>query len=445
MDIKELTSRLRENGIVGAGGAGFPTYAKIDKKADTIILNCAECEPLLKVHRQLLQKYAYEIMSALDMIAVSVEASEVIISVKEAYTKTVEAIRANMETFPKIKLKLLKEVYPMGDEVVLIYETTGKKVPPGSIPIEVGVAVFNVETVFNVYKAVIKNEPVYMKYLTVAGEVNTPITIKAPIGMPVEAAVELAGGSKIKDYVYIMGGPMTGSIVEGYDTVKKTTNAILVLPSDHTVVHKKVGKSSIDMKRAMASCCQCEMCTDLCPRHLLGHPITPHMFMRAATSGVTKDLAPFLDTMFCCSCGICEMFACPQDLSPRKLITEYKAGLRNKGIPIPKGIPSKDTDPMREYRKVPMERLTARLGLVEYDVDAPLDEKDIAAGQVKISLSQHIGAKALAVVKKNDLVNRGDIIAKAEDGKLSASVHASISGEIIEVNDRFVIIKSISD
>ncbi len=445
MDIKELTSRLRENGIVGAGGAGFPTYAKIDKKADTIILNCAECEPLLKVHRQLLQKYAYEIMSALDMIAVSVEASEVIISVKEAYTKTVEAIRANLETFPKIKLKLLKEVYPMGDEVVLIYETTGKKVPPGSIPIEVGVAVFNVETVFNVYKAVIKNEPVYMKYLTVAGEVNTPITIKAPIGMPVEAAVELAGGSKIKDYVYIMGGPMTGSIVEGYDTVKKTTNAILVLPSDHTVVHKKVGKSSIDMKRAMASCCQCEMCTDLCPRHLLGHPITPHMFMRAATSGVTQDLAPFLDTMFCCSCGICEMFACPQDLSPRKLITEYKAGLRNKGIPIPKGIPSKDTDPMREYRKVPMERLTARLGLVEYDVDAPLDEKDVAAGQVKISLSQHIGAKALAVVKKNDLVNRGDIIAKAEDGKLSASVHASISGEIIEVNDRFVIIKSISD
>ncbi|WMJ88678.1 4Fe-4S dicluster domain-containing protein [Anaerocolumna sp. MB42-C2] len=445
MDIKELTSRLRECGIVGAGGAGFPTYAKIDKKADTIILNCAECEPLLKVHRQLLQKYAYEIMSALDIIAVAVEANEVIISVKETYTKTVEAVKANLGSFPGIKLKLLNEVYPMGDEVVLIYETTGKKVPPGSIPIEAGIAVFNVETVFNIYKAVTNNEPVHSKYLTVAGEVKTPITIKAPIGMSVEAAVELAGGSKTKNHVYIMGGPMTGNIADAYDTVKKTTNAILVLQSDHTVVHKKTGNSSIDMKRAMASCCQCEMCTDLCPRHLLGHPITPHLFMRAATSGVTQDLAPFLDTMFCCSCGICEMFACPQDLSPRKLITEYKAGLRNKGIPIPKGIPSKDTDPMREYRKVPMERLTARLGLLEYDVDAPLDEKDVAASQVKISLSQHIGAKALAVVKKNTLVNRGDMIAKAEEGKLSASVHASISGEIIEVNDSFIIIKSIGD
>ena len=177
----------------------------------------------------------------------------------------------------------------------------------------------------------------------------------------------------------------------------------------------------------------------------MGHPITPHMFMRAATSGVTQDLAPFLDTMFCCSCGICEMFACPQDLSPRKLITEYKAGLRNEGIPIPKEILPKDTDPMREYRKVPMERLTARLGLLEYDVQAPLDEKDVAASQVKISLSQHIGAKALAIVKKNDLVNRGDMIGKAADGKLSVSVHASISGEVIEVNDRFIIIKSIGD
>ncbi len=442
MDIKELISAVKENGVAGAGGAGFPTYAKLDKRADTIILNCAECEPLLKVHRQLLQKYAYEIMSTLDMMAEAVKAKQVIIAVKEAYTKTVEAVKANLESFPELQLELLAEVYPMGDEVVLIYETTGKKVPPGSIPIEVGVAVFNVETVFNIYKAVKNEEPVYMKYLTIAGEVQNPVTIKAPVGMSVEAAVTLAGGVKLKDYVYFMGGPMTGNIVNPYDTITKTTNAILVLPKDHTVIHKKSGNSSIDMKRAMASCCQCEMCTDLCPRHLLGQPIIPHLFMRAATSGVTQDLSPFLDTMFCCSCGICEMFACPQDLSPRKLITEYKTGLRNKGIPIPKGIPLKETDSMREYRKVPMERLTARLGLKEYDVDAPLDEKEVTVDQVKINLSQHIGAKALAAVKKNDIVNQGDVIAQADDGKLSIPVHASISGEIIEVGDRFIIIKS---
>lgn len=442
MDIKELISAAQENGVAGAGGAGFPSYAKLDKRADTIILNCAECEPLLKVHRQLLQKYAYEIMSTLSVMAEALEVKNVFVAVKEAYTKTVEAVKANLDSFPALQLKLLPEVYPMGDEVVLIYETTGKKVPPGSIPIEIGVAVFNVETVYNIHKAMTEKAPVYSKYLTIAGEVNNPVTIKAPVGLSVEAAVKLAGGVKIKDYIYFMGGPMTGSIVNAYDTITKTTNAILVLPPDHTVIHKKYGKSSIDMKRAMASCCQCEMCTDLCPRHLLGQPITPHMFMRAATSGVTQDLSPFLDTMFCCSCGICEMYACPQDLAPRKLITEYKAGLRSKGIPIPKGIPSKENDSMRDYRKIPMERLTVRLGLKEYDVEAPLDEKEISVSQVKISLSQHIGAKAQPAVKKSDLVRQGDLIARAEEGKLSIPVHASITGEIIEVNEQFIIIKS---
>jgi len=442
MDINELISIVKANGVAGAGGAGFPTYAKLDKRAETIILNCAECEPLLKVHRQLLQNYAYEIMSAFDMIAKSVEAKNVIIAIKGAYTKTVEAVKANLDSFPNLGLKLLPEIYPMGDEVVLIYETLGKVVPPGSIPIEIGVAVFNVETVLNIYMAVVKQEPVYSKYLSIVGEVESPITVKVPIGMSVSDVVDLAGGAVIADPVYIMGGPMTGSIVNSYDTITKTTNAIMVLSKIHDVVSKKLTNTSIDMKRAMSVCCQCEMCTDLCPRNLLGQPITPHMFMRAATSGVTQDLAPFLDTMFCCSCGICEMFACPQALSPRKLIIEYKNGLRKSGVAIPKGIPLREVEPMREYRKVPMERLTARLGLNEYNIDAPLKEEEFFIKQVKIFLSQHIGAKAIAVVNKKDIVKRGDMIAQAEEGKLSIPVHASISGEILEVNENFIIIKA---
>lgn len=442
MDINELISIVKANGVAGAGGAGFPTYAKLDKRANTIILNCAECEPLLKVHRQLLQKYAYEIMSTFDMMAKSVEANNVIIAVKEAYTKTVEAVKSNLDSFPNLELKLLPEIYPMGDEVVLIYETIKKIVPPGNIPIDIGVAVFNVETVFNIYKAITKQEPVYTKYLTIAGEVKTPVTVKVPIGMSVEDVIALAGGTVIDNPVYIMGGPMTGNIVNSYDTITKTTNAILVLPNNHNVINRKLTNTSIDMKRAMSVCCQCEMCTDLCPRYLLGQPITPHMFMRAATSGVTQDLAPFLDTMFCCSCGICEMYACPQDLSPRKLITEYKNRLRKNGVAVPKGIPLREVEPMREYRKVPMGRLTARLGLNKYNIDAPLKEDEVFINQVKIKLNQNIGAKAVAVVNIKDTVSRGDVIAQAEEGKLSIPVHASISGEVIEVNENFIIIKS---
>jgi len=442
MDIQELIRIVKDSGVAGAGGAGFPSYAKLDKKAKTVILNCAECEPLLKVHRQLLQKYPYEIMSTLQLIAEILEADEVIIAVKEAYEKTINAVKSQISLFPKLILKELPEVYPMGDEVVLIYEVLGKVVPPGSIPLELGVVVFNVETILNIERAINKKEPVFSKYLTIAGAVAHPVTVRVPLGITVEAAVQLAGGETIPNPAYIMGGPMTGGVVNSYSCVTKTTNAILVFPDNHGVVLKKKGKSTIDMKRAMATCCQCEMCTDLCPRNLLGHPIKPHMFMRAATSGTTQDVTPFINTMFCSACGVCEMFSCPQGLAPRKLISDYKDGLRRKGIGVPKGIQAKDVNRMREYRAVPMERLIARLDITQYNEDAPLMDQTADADQVKIRLNQHIGAKAVPVVHKNDKVHQGDLIAKAEEGKLSLPLHASISGEILEVTDQFIIIRA---
>ncbi len=442
MDRKELINIVKENGVAGAGGAGFPTYAKLTQPVKTIILNCAECEPLLKVHRQLLQQKAYEIMHTLNQIADCLEAEEIFLAMKEAYTETVEAVQANLPSFPRLTIKLLQEVYPAGDEVILIYETTGKVVPPGGIPVEAGVAVFNVETVWNIYNAVINRHPVYTKHLTIAGAVKASVTAEVPIGMSVKDVVNLAGGTVIKEPVYIMGGPMTGSIVKPYDTVTKTTNAILVLPANHYVVQKKQINTSIDMKRAMASCCQCEMCTDLCPRYLLGHPISPHMFMRAATSGTTKLVEPFLNTMFCSSCGLCELYSCPQALSPRTLITQYKNGLRSRGVAIPKGVFAKEVDRRREYRAVPMQRLIARLGLSEYDVKAPVTELEYKPKQVRIKLAQHIGAKAVPVVSKDEIVQEGQLIAMAQEGKLSLPVHASIAGKVLEVNDNYIIINA---
>ncbi len=441
MDIKELAELLQEKGITGAGGAGFPTYAKLDKRADTIILNCAECEPLLKVHRQLLQSHAYEIMSALEQVANAVEATRIIIALKESYQSTIETVSSQLDSFPGIELKAMKERYPLGDEVVLIYEALGKVVPPGSLPIEAGVTVFNVETMYNIYLALNHREPVTDTYLTIAGEVKNPITVKVPIGMTVYETVELAGGSLIEAPAYLMGGPMTGNIAGAYDTITKTTNAILVLPANHSVINKKRSNTAIDMKKAMAACCQCEMCTDLCPRHELGQPVAPHKFMRAATSGTTREIEPLLNIMFCCGCGVCEMYACPQGLSPRKLITEYKNGLRQNGVGIPKDVPLDKISPMREYRMIPMERLISRLGLKEYDAAAPLSDREVKPKQVKIKLSQHIGVPARPVVKKDAIVKKGDLIAVSREGVLSLPVHASIGGKVTEVNDNFVIIR----
>lgn len=440
MEIKELSNILQQNGIVGAGGAGFPTYAKLDERAETIILNCAECEPLLRLHRQLLEKHAREIVETFHMIGQTVGAKDIIIGIKKAYKKTIEALNECIGDYEGVRLGLLDEVYPAGDEVVLIYEVTGKVVRPGGLPIESGVAVFNVETVYNVYRAIKHNTPVVDKLVSVVAEVNNPITVRVPIGCTIEEVVAMAGGVTTPNAVYFIGGPMMGNIGTGAQAVTKTTNAVLVLPENHLIIQKKKSKASIDLKRAAASCCQCTMCTDLCPRHLLGHPIEPHKFMQAATCKDMQKTEIFINTMFCCSCGLCELYSCMQSLSPRSLMAEYKVGLRANGIKPPQGVEAKAVGPEREYRKVPMERLMARLDLTKYDREAPLDDDVVDMKRVKIMLSQHIGAPASAVVKSGDKVEMGQVIAEPGKG-LSVAIHASISGTVTEVNDKYVIIE----
>ena len=440
MEIKELSNILQQNGIVGAGGAGFPTYAKLDERAETIILNCAECEPLLRLHRQLLEKHAREIVETFHMIGQTVGAKDIIIGIKKAYKKTIEALNECIGDYEGVRLGLLDEVYPAGDEVVLIYEVTGKVVRPGGLPIESGVAVFNVETVYNVYRAMKHNTPVVDKLVSVVAEVNNPITVRVPIGCTIEEVVAMAGGVTTPNAVYFIGGPMMGNIGTGAQAVTKTTNAVLVLPENHLIIQKKKSKASIDLKRAAASCCQCTMCTDLCPRHLLGHPIEPHKFMQAATCKDMQKTEIFINTMFCCSCGLCELYSCMQSLSPRSLMAEYKVGLRANRIKPPQGVEAKAVGPEREYRKVPMERLMARLDLTKYDREAPLDDVVVDMKRVKIMLSQHIGAPASAVVKSGDKVEMGQVIAEPGKG-LSVAIHASISGTVTEVNDKYVIIE----
>lgn len=440
MDMKELSNILQQNGIVGAGGAGFPTYAKLNENAETLILNCAECEPLLRLHRQLLEKYAQEIVETFHLIGQAVGAKELVIGIKKAYTKTIDALNGVIGAYPEVRLGLLDEVYPAGDEVVLIYEVTKKVVRPGGLPIEQGVAVFNVETVYNAYRAINQSTPVVDKLVSVVAEVDHPVTVRVPIGTTIEDTVKLAGGVTTKNPVYFIGGPMMGFIGSGSLPVTKTTNAVLVLPEEHLIIQKKRKKTSIDLKRAAACCCQCSMCTDLCPRNRLGHPIQPHLFMRAATCKDVQEPNIFVNTMFCSSCGLCEMYSCMQGLSPRTLMAEYKAGLRANGLRPPK-VEAKPVGPEREYRKVPMERLMARLDLTKYNKEAPLDESVVPVSKVKIMLSQHIGAPAAAIVKQGDKVTKGQMIAEPAKG-LSVGIHASIDGVVSEVTDKYVIIET---
>lgn len=440
MEIKELKDILQKSGVVGAGGAGFPTYMKLDERAETIILNCAECEPLLRLHRQLLEKHAREIVETFHMIGQAVGAKECVIGIKKAYKKTIRALEECIGDYPGVRLGLLDEVYPAGDEVVLIYEVTGKVVRPGGLPIESGVAVFNVETVYNAYRVVKSGAPVADKLVSVVGEVKDPVTVRVPVGTSIEEVVAMAGGVTVRNPVYFIGGPMMGNIGTGAQPVTKTTNAVLVLPEDHLIIQKKNRKASIDLKRAAAACCQCTMCTDLCPRHLLGHPIEPHKFMRAATCKDLQEPDVFVNTLFCSSCGLCEMYSCMQSLSPRSLMADYKNGLRAHGLKPPQGVVPEPESPQREYRKVPMERLMARLDLTRYNKEAPLRDETADVKKVRILLSQHIGAPASAVVSAGDAVEARQMIAEPGKG-LSVGIHASISGKVTEVSDKFIVIE----
>lgn len=442
MTLNELKLKLRAAGIAGAGGAGFPAYAKLNEAADTIILNCAECEPLLKLHRQVLAEYAFEILSALDAIKESTGATNVIIALKKTYKDAINAVNSVLDKFNNFSISYLPEVYPAGDEVVTIYESTGRIVPPGKLPISVGVIVYNVETVLNIYNAITNDIPVTHSYVTVAGAVNNPITVKAPLGTSFKELISIAGGSYLDEYSLINGGPMMGKIVNELDTVTKTTTAILVLPKNHQVVQMKKTRISLSLKRAMASCCQCHACTNMCSRNLLGHPIEPHAFMRTATSGVIKDLAPFLNTFFCSGCGICELYACPQGLAPRTLITEYKMGLRKSGISIPDYIKEPIVDKNRKMKLVPISRLTARLGLSKYNIPAPLTDSDITPKKVRITFDQNIGAPAKAIVKSGDTVKLGQVIADVDEKSLGLPIHSSINGTVVDANEHYIIIKS---
>ncbi|QCX34833.1 electron transport complex protein RnfC [Caloramator sp. E03] len=442
MGIDEVKRIIFECGVVGAGGAGFPTHAKLNNGVDTIILNCAECEPLFRVDQQLLIKYTKEILEALSLIKIVLHSKKAVVAIKSKYKKTIEAVEKEIYRYENIEIKHLPDIYPVGDEVVLIYETLGRIVKEGTIPLSVGVVVLNVETVLNIYNAVFLNKPVTNKYITITGEVNRPITVKAPIGIEIGELIKYAGGVKINNYNILEGGPMTGRISTEKSTVTKTTKCIIILPEDHQIIINRKTNPSISIKRAMSICSQCRMCTDLCPRNLLGHSIKPHKIMNAISNNIVSDIDAFSIAMFCCECGLCEMYSCHQSLLPRRIISELKIKLKANGFKNLSNNVQRNVEPLRNERRVPTKRLISRIGVLDYDVDAPLIENAILTDKVEISLRQHIGATAAPLVKVGDEINKGQLIGDIQDGKIGSKIHSSIDGIVTHVDEYSITIKT---
>ncbi|MGL4789911.1 MAG: electron transport complex protein RnfC, partial [Anaerotignaceae bacterium] len=268
-----LLDMVKEAGIVGAGGAGFPTYAKLASKADFILLNGAECEPLLRVDQQLMEMYPDEIIKGFEKAGKEVGAKKAIIGIKEKHKTVISILK---DSINQLKLEdfmevgLLPDIYPAGDEQVLVYELTGRVVPEAGIPINVGCVVINSETALNIYNST-HGIPVTEKYLTLAGDIPNRITVKVPVGTPIIDVLKLSGIENFQNYSIIDGGPMMGPILADLNGfITKKNKGFVILKSNHRLIRKKSITKEQAKRVNRTSCEQCRMCTDMCPRFLLG-------------------------------------------------------------------------------------------------------------------------------------------------------------------------------
>jgi len=437
-----LVETVRDAGVVGTGGAGVPTHVKLSAKADCFIVNAAECEPLIETDKYLCLTFPDRVGAAAVIIAEHLGASRAVIAPKAIYRPDIEALEASIaKAGVSVELFPLRTFYPAGDEQTLVHEVTGRCIPERGLPLDVGCVVDNVGTVLNVLDAV-QGVPVTDKYLSVTGEVEHTLVLKAPIGTPLTECVA-AAGPKISDYALIVGGPMMGKPLTGRAEIEaavvtKTTGNLIVLPRDHYLFKRAELPIETIRQQAKSACIQCRMCTDLCPRRLLGHQIRPNLMMRSLwrEKQITDNdeyLHTFGDAANCCDCGVCEMFACPMGLSPRKVNVYLKEQLRERGIQVPK-----NTDPQAstliDERRVPTGRLAMRLGLSEYFGRRAEECRELAPEEVFIPFRQHIGKSAAAVCSVGDTVGKGDLLAQAAPG-ISANIHASIAGVVTEVTE----------
>ncbi|MBP2636036.1 MAG: Respiratory-chain dehydrogenase domain 51 kDa subunit [Firmicutes bacterium] len=433
---EEIIAAVKAAGVVGAGGAGFPTYVKINANVDTVIVNGAECEPLLRAHQLIMASESTKLIAGLKTVMVATGARRGVIGLKRKYEDAVSKLQAELKQTGDqgIELFFLPDIYPAGDEQVLVHEVTGRVVPEGGIPLHVGVVVANVETLINVAEA-LTGQPVIDKYVTVTGAVNKPATFKVPIGMAIRELIQLAGGATVANYAVVDGGPMMGKLTTDDKPVTKTTGGIIVLPHDHSLVIQKSTPWAAIANRAKAVCCNCRACTEVCPRNLLGHSLEPHRIMQAIGRGQYQEGDVVTKAFLCSECGACETFGCTMGLSPRRVNAELKRQFGQAKIKNPHNAKPQRSRINREYHMIPTKRLLYRLGLDKYDVKAPLEAAPVTTNNVEILLSQHIGAPAKPVVAVGATVNKGDIIAVIPEGAaVGTNLHASISGQVYAVD-----------
>lgn len=432
----EILQIIREAGVVGAGGAGFPTYKKLESQVEHIIANGAECEPLLQKDRESMIQEREAMFRGLAIMREITGARKVTIAVKRKNEDVTDAFRTEAEA-QGFDILVYEDVYPAGDEYILVYEVTGRQIPPGGIPLNVGCVVDNVETIINISNA-IDGKAVVDKYISVVGAVENSLTTVVPVGTSIADCLSLAGGATVNDFVVLTGGVMMGgTTTDVSDPVTKTIGGLIVLPADHYLVKRKTQSKETYTRIGHGQCDQCSLCTELCPRYILGYPIEPHRVMRSLLMTGDDKERMSMWAQYCCECNVCSYIACPEQLDPKNICVDAKGLLRmNQLGRTPHELESlfREPHPARKGREIPIATLYTRLGLKPYDRKAKFVRfDDWKPKSVTIPLNAHIGQPATATVQVGDYVKRGDIIGIVPEEKLGCPVHASIDGQVEEI------------
>ncbi len=296
-DVKDFTSqslvdRIKLAGIVGLGGAGFPTAVKLSPKTqlDTLVINGAECEPYLNCDYRLMIERTEDIYRGIIYLKNALKIQKVVVGIEANKPLAIEAFKR----FEDLDVVVLKKQYPMGSEKHLIYCTTGRKVPVGKMPFDVGVCVQNIKTVIACFEAIEQNKPLTEIVLTVSGEgIETPKNIKVPIGTPYTDIINYCGGKKNNTVKIISGGPMMGRAAVSLNLFAKKTDSGILLLTD-----KEISELS------PTNCISCGVCAKNCPMRLMP------MFIESSFIAGDYKSAEKYGAMNCIECGSCA-YNCP--------------------------------------------------------------------------------------------------------------------------------------
>ena len=295
---EEILSRIQEGGVVGMGGAGFPAHVKLapkdPEKIEYILVNGAECEPYLTSDYRRMLEEPEKVISGLEVILRLFDKAKGYICIEDNKPDCIEKMRALVKDRPRMEVKELMTKYPQGGERTLIYAVTGREINSSMLPADVGCIVDNVETVTDIYQAVVAGRPVMSRIVTVTGNaVANPKNFSVLTGTYMQELVEAAGGLKDDTAKVVSGGPMMGFAMYDLNVpCVKTTSAFLCLERDQVSEAK------------MTACINCGRCVRVCPGHVLP--------ARLATLAERGDMAGFekMDGMECCECGCCS-YVCP--------------------------------------------------------------------------------------------------------------------------------------